>query len=410
MNKKDITEIKRRLKNREDCTITRMCGCYVDSGKNKIVSFNPSFLTLEDEEFHKYLEIAGKVLSGTPGNNLLELEFPTDEELGGKAYPLLMKLRETGLSDDETLQKFYDLVIESYDYLNNYLILLFKDAYDIPMKGTDNLMLDDSEEVYDYILCAICPVNLSKPGLSYKENENTIGARERDWVVGAVDTGFTFPAFTDRSTDLHHVLVYTKNTKEPHKEFWENGLGCPSRYTSTEKRIAFTNMVLDAAGGQPEEAEDQLLDVQEALSNRIIDYLEKGNSDSPMIMDKNDVHELLEQSGMSDDASEKIETRYEEAFASERPEATELLDPKLLKSGEDRAEKKELKKEVVRLTDQLKEAGILTEDGEEADLVVRVRPDKIDEINTTYVDGVRCLLIPMDDIGETMINGEPFFD
>ena len=79
MNKKDILEIKRRFK-KEACTFTRMCGCYVDADRNKITKIGETFLNLEDEEFYKYLEIAKKVLSGTIGNNLLELEFPLAEE------------------------------------------------------------------------------------------------------------------------------------------------------------------------------------------------------------------------------------------------------------------------------------------------------------------------------------------
>ena len=73
MNKKDILEIKRRFK-KEACTFTRMCGCYVDADRNKITKIGETFLNLEDEEFYKYLEIAKKVLSGTIGNNLLELD------------------------------------------------------------------------------------------------------------------------------------------------------------------------------------------------------------------------------------------------------------------------------------------------------------------------------------------------
>ena len=82
MNKKDILEIKRRFK-KEACTFTRMCGCYVDADRNKITKIGETFLNLEDEEFYKYLEIAKKVLSGTIGNNLLELEFPLAEEAAG---------------------------------------------------------------------------------------------------------------------------------------------------------------------------------------------------------------------------------------------------------------------------------------------------------------------------------------
>ena len=86
------------------------------------------------------------------------------------------------------------------------------------------MALDDSDEVYEYIMCAICPVDLSKPGLSYKEESEDIASRKRDWVVGAVNSGFLFPAFNDRSSDIHSVLCYTKDAKAPHTELWENGL------------------------------------------------------------------------------------------------------------------------------------------------------------------------------------------
>lgn len=67
-----------------------MCGCYVDADRNKVTTIGETFLNLEDEEFYKYLEIAKKVLSGTIGNNLLELEFPAAEEAAGGRQQFLM--------------------------------------------------------------------------------------------------------------------------------------------------------------------------------------------------------------------------------------------------------------------------------------------------------------------------------
>ena len=160
MNKKDILEIKRRFK-KEACTFTRMCGCYVDADRNKITKIGETFLNLEDEEFYKYLEIAKKVLSGTIGNNLLELEFPLAEEAAGGRQQFLMGLRESRLKNDDLMDTFYDMIIDSYDYVGNYLILIFHDAYDVMTKTSDNDKLDESEEVYEYLLCAICPVNLT---------------------------------------------------------------------------------------------------------------------------------------------------------------------------------------------------------------------------------------------------------
>ena len=164
MNKKDILELKRRFK-KDACTFTRLCGCYVDADRNKVTTFGETFLNLEDEEFYKYLEIAKKVMSGTIGNNILELEFPTAEEAPGGRQQFLMGLRESALKNDDLMDTFYDLVIENYSYVGNYLILVFHDAYDVMTKTSDNNKLDESEEVYEYLLCAICPVTLTKPGL-----------------------------------------------------------------------------------------------------------------------------------------------------------------------------------------------------------------------------------------------------
>ena len=130
MDKKGVAELKRRF-TKENCTFTRLCGCYVDAGKNKVVDLSETFLNLEDEEFYKYLEIAKKTLSGTIGNNLLELNFPLDEEAAGGRQQFLLGLRESKLKNPELLERFYDMVIESYDYAGNYLILLFHDAYDV---------------------------------------------------------------------------------------------------------------------------------------------------------------------------------------------------------------------------------------------------------------------------------------
>ena len=235
LNKKEIMEIKKRLK-KEGCTFTRMCGCYVDGEHNRITRLGKTFLNLDEEEFFKYLELAKKVLSGTLGNNLLELEFPLSEEEQGGRQQFLLGLRQSRLKNDDLLERFYDLIIENYDYAGNYLILIFHDAYDVPSKTKDHRSLDESEEIYEYLLCAVCPVTLSKPGLSYLEQSNEIGLRMRDWIVEIPDAGFVFPAFTDRSTDIHSVLFYAKNAKEPPIEFIEGVLGCVKKMTAAEQK------------------------------------------------------------------------------------------------------------------------------------------------------------------------------
>lgn len=406
MNKREVTEIKRRLK-KETCTIQKMAGCYVDSSKEKVVTFSHTFLNLEDEEFFKYLELANKALSGKLGNNLLELEFPTESEVSGGAQSSLLALRDSGLKDENVLSAFYDHVIETYDFVENYLILLFHDVYDIPMKTTDEFSVGESEEIYDYIICAICPVALSKPGLSYHAENNTIAALERDWVVGAVATGFTFPAFTERSTDIHSVLVYTKNAKEPHKEFWENGLGCASKYTSTEKKNAFTDMMTHAMS--PDEQNDKtdiLTDVAQSLAVYIEDEASKQEKDAPILLPPEEIAPLLTDNGFSEEKADKITHEYKEFFGDETPEAEELLDSKILKDNDKRVENKVLRETLVDMGRQLKEAGVTTEDGHAPDIILKLDAARAEEITAAFVDGRRCLVIPLEDDDETLLNGE----
>lgn len=405
MNKKEVAEIKRRLK-KESCTIQHMCGCYVDAEKNKLVTFSQKFLNLEEDEFYKYLEIAGKALSGTLGNNLLELEFPIDEEAVGGRQQILMALRASKLEDDALLDTYYDLIIDSYDYVGNYLITLYYDVYDVPLKGTDELAMDESDEVYEYLLCCICPVALSKPGLGYLEGEHRIGARIRDWVVGPTDTAFLFPAFNGRATDIHSTLVYTKNAKEPHEEFWANGLGCGTKRTATQKRDAFENMVVQTLGPDDEETKDTVLDVQQNLNDFILVEKEKVDKDEPIPLDGEMITEILTDAGISEPKAEKIKASYESFFEDTLPDAQELLDAKAIKNNEVRVEKKQLQEKVVDLTKKLEDAGVITSDGTDIDVVVKVTPEKVEEIHTAFVDGKRCLVIPMEEDEEAKINGE----
>ena len=270
MTKKDIAELKRRLK-KEDCTFTKLRGCYVDSQKNSILHIDETFLNLDEEEFFKYLEIAKKTLSGTIGNQLLELSFRPGEE-GTEKQNFLLGLRDSRLKSDGLLERFYELVIEQYDYAGNYLILLFHDAYDVITKTSDNAKLDESEEVYEYILCAICPVELSKAALGYRKDENRIGPRIRDWIVMPPENGFLFPAFSSRSSDIHAICYYTKDTKDARTGFIEDGLGCEPRRTAAQEKKAFRSILESVIAPQIEEAEDAILDIQQNLSDMVDEH------------------------------------------------------------------------------------------------------------------------------------------
>lgn len=413
MNKKDILELKRRFK-KDACTFTRMCGCYVDADRNKVTTIGETFLNLEDEEFYKYLEIAKKVMSGTIGNNILELEFPTAEEAPGGRQQFLMGLRESALKSDDLMDAFYDMVIDSYDYVGNYLILVFHDAYDVMTKTSDNNKLDESEEVYEYLLCAICPVTLTKPGLGYREDENRIGPRIRDWVVGTPDTGFVFPAFTDRSTDIHSVMFYTRDTKTPHAEFMEAGLGCGSKFTATEKKLTFQSIVKEVIGDEDEESEALFLDIQENINDLIPVTEDETVEAEPVPVTLNTISAVLSDSGVSEEHAAVIEKTYEDVFGEEVPSAEQLVDAKLLEANARRKEKLELIHQVENLKQQLDETRSLpVEEGSEDDVpavrtydvILRVKPEKVSQIHSETINGRKCLVIPMEEDEHAAVNG-----
>lgn len=414
MNKKDILELKRRFK-KDACTFTRLCGCYVDADRNKITTFGETFLNLEDEEFYKYLEIAKKVMSGTIGNNILGLEFPTAEEAPGGRQQFLMGLRESALKSDELMDAFYDLVIDSYDYVGNYLILVFHDAYDVMTKTSDNNKLDESEEVYEYLLCAICPVTLTKPGLGYREDENRIGPRIRDWVVGVPDTGFVFPAFTDRSSDIHSVMFYTRDTKTPHAEFMESGLGCGSKLTATEKKLTFQSIVKEVIGEDEEESDALFLNIQGTIHDMIPVTEDETVELEPVIMTTTAIADVLAESGVSEEQTAVIQKTYEDVFGEELPEADQLVDPKLVEANGKRKEKLELVQQVENLKQQLEETRSIpvaeSDDDDDVpavktyDVILRVKPEKVGQIHSQVIDGQKCLVIPMDEDEHAAVNG-----
>ena len=459
MNKKEILELKRRLK-KDDCTFTRMCGCYVDGQKNIVLNIKETFLTLQEIEFFKYLEIAKKTLSGTVGNNLLELNFPIDEENIGGRQLSLMELKKSKLKNDTLLDNFYKSIIDGYDYTGNFLILIFHDAYDVMTRTTDNSKLDESEEVYEYLLCAICPVSLSKPGLGYLEDENRIGARLRDWIVGPPDLGFVFPAFTDRSTDIHSIMYYTKDAKDPHPELMEEALGCISKRTATEHKETFNTIIRKAIGSDDEKSDHLFMEIQETLNNMVDDHNTVNGKDAePIILTNDNIQDILIESGIPEEITAKIEKSYTEEFGDTPPIVESLIDKKILAANEQRKKEEKLEKKVQILEERLektKQDAVLDSEKESAleietdlaldsenytvleteinakletdsdskleqssdseiesdkhsttnyDIVLHVKPQKVTQIKSQIIDGKKCIVIPMDDDEQANVNG-----
>lgn len=362
MNKKEILEIRKQF-TPANCAITRICGCYVDHEKNKKLESKDAFLSLPEEEAFKYFDIFKKTLSGTVGKNMLNMEFPIDAEMPGGTQEFLLKLRNSKLEDDMLLEEFYDKVIATYEYAENYYIILIHAMYDIPGKTSDDLeMFDASDEVYEYLLMSICPVSLSKAGLCYNAEDNRIEDRIRDWIVDMPDKGVLFPAFNDRSTDLHSMLYYTKKSSDLQPELIDQLLGAKMPMSADDQKESFQMIIEDTLG------EDGDYETVRNIHETLNDLIEKHKEEpEPLALDKTEMKKVFEQSGVDAEKMENFDRNFEENAG----EKATLLASNITET---------------------KKFNIET-----PDVVIKVNPDRADLIETRIIDGRQCLVIPVDD-------------
>lgn len=362
MNKKEVLEIRKQF-TPANCAITRICGCYVDHEKEKKTELKKAFLSMQEEEAFKYFDIFKHTLSGTLGKNLMNMEFPTEQEMPGGTQEFLLKLRDSKLTDDLLLEEFYDKVIENYIYPENYYIILIHAVYDVPGKSSDGMeMFDASDTVYEHIMCSICPVNLTKAGLTYNAETNNIEDRIRDWFVEMPAKGFLFPAFNDRASDVHQVLYYSKKPEELQPDFIANVLGSQIPLTAKDQKTSFQAIISDTLGA------DCDYDVVRNIHDNLNEMIEEAKeAPEPLELGKPEMKNLLARSGASEEHMENFDQEFEEIVGEKQT----LLAANI--------------------------ASTKTFQIETPDIVLKVNPERSDLVETREIDGRKCLVIPIDD-------------
>lgn len=201
INREDMLELTRRMTVQRNC-FGRIAGAYMDEDGEIDGTFNTHFLKLGVAEKEKNLAIAKAIPFAPTNENLKEYKFEKDDEVKGSTWQALMGLVSCELKNDALLEVFYEMIGERYHSEHPYAIYFFHGNYDIPLKGSDKEQQWESEEVYQFVICAICPI---------------IG----DYEPGEPECGFLFPAFGHRSSNIHGVDVFQANTTNPHDELVE---------------------------------------------------------------------------------------------------------------------------------------------------------------------------------------------
>ncbi|MBQ1265001.1 MAG: DUF4317 domain-containing protein [Oscillospiraceae bacterium] len=321
MTEKEVGELRRRL--RPDRTnITAVRGCYVSDSREILSRFRQSVGLMTEEDKENYLALFKRVLSGAPDKNRIEITFRTQQVADSDEHRLLMALRSSRLDDEQALEKFYEKVIGSLQMEGHYLILLAHETYDVPFKSKDGSTLDDSQESFSYVLCAICPVKPGKAALSYCAEEKEFHHRSTGWAASAPEVGFLFPAFDGRRTNLYNCLYYTRSAKDNHASLIDALFCVEAPKPAEEQRSTFGSLLGSAL--RDECSLEVMQNVHGELRQRIEIHKEM-KSDEPLTIGKDDVRAVLQDCGVSEPHMAAFSVEYDRSFGSDA-----LLSPRNL--------------------------------------------------------------------------------
>ena len=369
MNQRELGELRRRFWP-EKSAISRVYGCYVNSSREIIAYIDQSRGLMPQEEAEKYLGLLKKALSGTLGRNLIDIVFSTQQVADSEEHRLLSALRTSELKDAEARDAFYQQVTGSLDMgENNYLILLGADAYDVPHRGKDGEVDRDAcEEVFRYFVCCVCPVKDGTPELGYFHGENEFHISMEKQIVGQPELGFLFPAFNDRSTDLHSTLYYSKDSDDLHDAFIEQMLGCPLPLPAGYQKESFQTIIEETLGDACDY--ETVKTIHENLSELIEEHKDEPE---PLVLDKYQVRNLLEHSGIEEEQLATFDQNFDETAGEKASIYASNI------------------------------ANTRTFEVKTPDVIIKVNPDRTDLIETREIDGRQCLVIAID--GGVEVNG-----
>ena len=371
MNKKEISELRKRI-TPDRSTIQHIYGCYVNSKKEIISRFDEPVGLLSKEEEEKYISLLKKTLSGGIGRNLMDISFTTKQVMEGDEHRLLSALRNTGLKDKSLLDRFFDCVIENFKPAEddiNYLILMAYDSYDVPKKDKNDEEAE-SDEVFNYILCCICPVKTNKPVLSYSNEENRFHNLSISQIVANPEIGFMFPAFDFRTTNIYNAVFYSRDTKGMHDEFIDAIFRTEVPMSAMQQREAFRETVKESLSG------DCSLNVLQAVHEKLrerIEFHKESKDPEKLTLSVEEVSDILEKSGMNEEHRKAFEDGCRERFG----EGKRLSPENIINS-----KKYEIQTESVK---------------------IRIDPQFSAFVKTQVIDGHKYILIPAD--GGAEVNG-----
>lgn len=373
MNKKETAEIKKNFSDKSGFFIMeRVLTAFVDAEKNVRYHNVNSCLTMPVEEHDVYDETLKKVLNTNVGKSFIEYEFPNEAYDEGQPQFILYNLLKTELKDELACEDFLNHIANNIAYEGPFAVITSYCVYTIRKKDKNDEFADEGdEEIYRYLLTAICPVNTSSDGFVFDSFNNEITKKLNTELIisKAPSDGFLYPVFSNRSTDVNHVMVYTKNVKNPNISVVENVLGCTFVMSADNEKSSFQSILKSVVG------DDLDYMVIKSVNEKIQEVVEENKDETDKaVIDNSTLKDILSDIGVPEERVQMVEPVYEKICGTVPLTAANLVETKT----------------------------VLTSPG----ITVNIKPDAADKVRTSVVDGRRCLLIDIDD-PTIEINGLP---
>ena len=363
MNRKELNEIRNHFNpEAKYFTMERVLTAFVDSTRavRGVCLREASRIPSADSQI--LYDTIKKVLNVNLGKQSSELPFREHAYSEDGAQTRLTTLLNSELKQEDINLQFLGKLAETCDSDAPYAVLMAYCTYAPPKKTkTDELDTEFSDQTFRYLVAALCPVAKTEGTLVYNQFDDEILRQENPNAVisKAPSDGFFFPVFSDRATDVHHVLYYTKTPNTPNENIIDSFFECDVETTVEEDR-ADMKQVLDKLLG-----DDLTYETVTTVNEKLNEIVAKNKTDdAPTEVTGRVLRRMLSEAGVPEEKLVNTEQVFQETVeTSLKPER--LVQPKtVIKTPE---------------------------------IVVNVKNTAKDKIHLDKINGRHCMVIELDD-------------
>ena len=373
MNKKEITELKKSFKSDNGYfTMDRILTAFVDAEKNILYNNTHSTYTMTVEDRDIYDETLLKILNTNIGKNFKEFAFPNSAYEEGQPQNILYNVVKGELTDTEYNNTYIEHIVNNLMYTGPYTIITAFCVYNVRKKNSnDEFNENDEDELYKFILTAICPADTGDDGFIFDSNNKEIIKKLNTELIinKAPSDGFIFPVFSNRSSDINYVGIYSKSKAKPNISMIENVMSCTFTTTSDVEKNNFQTILKTVVD------EDLNYNFINNVNDKIKDIIDQNRDETEAAtINSNKLEDIFSECGLNQDRVNMVKPVYEKLCGDTELTAYNLVDYKTT----------------------------VDIDG----IKVNIKSYDTDKVRTSVIDGRRCLIIDIDD-PTVEINGLP---